>query len=209
MKRFLVFVAAAALILSAGSTCFAQGYGMTGQGYGMMGQGYGQGYGMMGQGYGPGSGYGQGRGYGSDSCQALDRLSPEQQKEAEDMWFEHKQKTDRLMNELWLREAELDNMMMGRNPKQGDIEQKMEQISDLEVKLNQERLEFRNKMSDKFGEQAAQCYDFYCTGCRWGGYCPNCGRGWGRGWMMGPGGQGGYGGHMGPGMGYGGRMYNY
>jgi len=208
MKRTVFTTLSAAIFfLFCSSVIYAQHMGSGMMGSGTTGSEHGMGPGMTGGQWNP--------------------MTPEQQKEYEQMRVKFYKDTLQLRQEISSKQMELHTLWQEENPDQGKLKNLSNEVADLESQLLKKRNEFLIQSRGKFGDQAWSCPGGYgtCSGMMGQGYGYGMGPGMmgygmmggmmgpgynmgpgmmGRGYGMGPGMMGGgYG--MGPGMMYGGR----
>jgi len=193
MKRTVfTTLSAAVILLFCSSVIYAQNMGAGMMGSRTTGPGYGMGPGMMGGQY--------------------HTMTPEQQKEYEQMRAKFYKDTLQLRQKLSSTQMELHTLWQEENPDQGKLKNLSNEVADLESQLLKKRNEFLIQSRTKFGDQTWSCPGGYgtCSGMMGQGYGYGMGPGMmgygmmGPGYNMGPGMMGrGYG--MGPGMMYGGR----
>ncbi|WP_022661310.1 Spy/CpxP family protein refolding chaperone [Paucidesulfovibrio longus] len=102
------------------------------------GQGWHHGYGMM-NGYGPG--YGMMNGYGPGA-----QIAPEQQEAFQKIFDKHQEKMEKLRNEMWSKNLELNALTESGKADKSDIRSLVAEISKVREKMQVERESFYNDL---------------------------------------------------------------
>lgn len=165
MKRLAIVLGSVMLVAAVAYPVLAWGPGWV-RGHHMMGY----------SGAGPGYAWQSGRGYGN--------LTEEQRTQLDMLYRKFFDETATLRNEIWTKSGELNALLNSSNPDREKVKSLQKELSDLEAKIAQRRLDLALDARKMVPE---------------GGFAPGWGMGYGMmrpGWGMGPG-------MMGPGFGRG------
>lgn len=160
MKKVVFVGLVVALGIGVGGLALAQ---FSGHGGGMMGPGYG-GH-MMGPGYGPNC---------SDNSPQATQLSPEQQKQLEQLRLKHWEETKGLRIELFSKHQELRGLYLQPTPDQKAIDKLQKETFNLEQRLREKDFAY-DKEANRIAPQPQGSYGcgmgMHSRGPGWGGGC--------------------------------------